>query len=343
MNKKVLLTSVAVLNTVAAVAAPTVASAASITNQTTTQQTSDKTSDTNVIAGPEVKKADPTIAHSAVVQASSADPLQPTIVESSSNYVSPAQQQAFLAQAVPMAQQAAAKYNVYASVMLAQAIIESAWGSSDLATMGNNLFGMKGDYNGSSINLPTAEWSASQGYYYINAAFRKYPSLYESFADNGDKIRNGVAWDAKYYSGAWKENTSSYQDATAWLQGRYATEPTYAAILNNMIQIYNLTQYDNGQTSAPDVTPDNSNTDTNTDTNAETNGSSNDDSTTGTVTVNATPYARISDNNGKAIKNRALMTNTDWYFNKKSTHADGSVWYHVATNEWVNANDITQK
>lgn len=175
MNKKVLLTSVAVLNTVAAVASPTVASAAS-TTQSTIQQTSGKDSDTNVIAGPDVKKADPTIAHSAVVQASSTDPIQPTIVESSNNYVSPAQQQAFLAQAVPMAQQAAAKYNVYASVMLAQAIIESAWGTSDLATMGNNLFGMKGDYNGSSISLPTSEWSASQGYYYINAAFRKYPA-----------------------------------------------------------------------------------------------------------------------------------------------------------------------
>jgi len=341
MNKKVLLTSVAVLNTVAAVASPTVASAAS-TTQSTIQQTSGKDSDTNVIAGPDVKKADPTIAHSAVVQASSTDPIQPTIVESSNNYVSPAQQQAFLAQAVPMAQQAAAKYNVYASVMLAQAIIESAWGTSDLATMGNNLFGMKGDYNGSSISLPTSGWSASQGYYYINAAFRKYPSLYESFADNGDKIRNGVDWDAKYYSGAWKENTSSYQDATAWLQGRYATEPTYASILNNMIQIYNLTQYDNGQTSTPDNSTDVDNT-VNSDTNAETNGSSNDDSTTGTVTVKSTPYARISDNNGKAIGNRALMTSTDWYFNKKSTHADGSVWYHVATNEWVNANDVVQK
>lgn len=109
-----------------------------------------------------------------------------------------------------------------------------------------------------------------------------------------------------------------------------------------MIQIYNLTQYDNGQTSTPDNSTDVDNT-VNSDTNAETNGSSNDDSTTGTVTVKSTPYARISDNNGKAIGNRALMTSTDWYFNKKSTHADGSVWYHVATNEWVNANDVVQK
>lgn len=334
MNKKVLLTSVAVLNTVAAVATPTVVSAANM-NQQSTQQSADKTNDTNVIAGPEVKKADPTIAHSAVVQAGTTNPLQQTIVESSNNYVSPAQQQAFLAQAVPMAQQAAAKYNVYASVMLAQAIIESAWGTSDLATMGNNLFGMKGDYNGSSIDLPTSEWSADTGYYYIDSYFRKYPSLYESFADNGDKIRNGVSWDAKFYSGAWKENTSSYKDATAWLQGRYATEPTYASILNNMIQIYNLTQYDNGQSAVNNVT-DNS-------TAAETNSSSNDDSTTGTVTVKTSPYARINDNNGKLVGNRALMTNTDWYFNKKSTHADGSVWYHVATNEWVSSNDVVQK
>ncbi|WP_334330222.1 glucosaminidase domain-containing protein [Companilactobacillus sp. HBUAS59699] len=336
MNKKILLTSVAVLNTVAAAASPTLVSAANATDQPSTQQTSGKSNDTNVIAGPDVKKADPTIAHSAMVQAGTTNPLQQTIVESSNNYVSPAQQQAFLAQAVPMAQQAAAQYNVYASVMLAQSIIESAWGTSDLATMGNNLFGMKGDYNGASIDLPTSEWSADKGYYYIDAYFRKYPSLYESFADNGDKIRNGVSWDSSYYSGAWKENTSSYKDATAWLQGRYATEPTYASILNNMIQIYNLTQYDNGQNTVTDTT-------NSTNTDAETNGSSNDDSTTGTVRVKATPYARINDNNGKPIGNRALMSNTDWYFNKKSTHADGSVWYHVATNEWVNANDVVQK
>ena len=41
-----------------------------------------------------------------------------------------------------------------------------------------------------------------------------------------------------------KSNTSSYRDATAWLTGRYATDPSYNAKLNNVITAYNLTQYD---------------------------------------------------------------------------------------------------
>lgn len=55
-----------------------------------------------------------------------------------------------------------------------------------------------------------------------------------------------------YYSGAWKSNTKSYKDATAWLTGRYATAPNYGSTLNSIIQSYNLTQYDTGSsTSTP--------------------------------------------------------------------------------------------
>jgi len=52
--------------------------------------------------------------------------------------VSKAQQDAFLKNIGPIAQQAASKYNVYASVMMAQAIIESSWGQSTLSTQSNN-------------------------------------------------------------------------------------------------------------------------------------------------------------------------------------------------------------
>jgi len=49
--------------------------------------------------------------------------------------------------AVPIAEQK----GLYASVMIAQAIHESAWAKSALATVGNNLFGVKGSYQGRSI------------------------------------------------------------------------------------------------------------------------------------------------------------------------------------------------
>jgi len=222
MNKKVLLTSVAVLNTLAAVAAPTVASAATDTtsvpeNSEQVSNTNQNNSDTDVISGSDVTKADTTVAHTAVVQSAASTKA---VVQATSSGVTSAQQQAFLAEAVPMAQQAASKYNLYTSVMLAQAILESAWGTSTLATQGHNLFGIKGDYNGAYVSMPTSEWSASAGWYTIYANFRQYPSYYESFLDNGNKLRNGVAWNSSYYSGTWKENAASYKDATAWLQGR---------------------------------------------------------------------------------------------------------------------------
>ena len=52
-------------------------------------------------------------------------------------------EQAFLDKASRQAQKAAKKYGVYPSVMIAQAIVESDWGRSGLATSANNLFGIK--------------------------------------------------------------------------------------------------------------------------------------------------------------------------------------------------------
>ena len=164
---------------------------------------------------------------------------------STSAGVTKAQQQAFLEKIGPVAQAVGSQYNVYASVMMAQAIVESAWGTSTLSSQYNNYFGIKGDYNGSYVSFPTSEWSADKGYYTIYANFRKYPSATESFADNGALLRYGISGASDFYKGTWKENASSYKDATAWLQGRYATSPIYASTLNKIIETYNLTQYDN--------------------------------------------------------------------------------------------------
>ena len=90
-------------------------------------------------------------------------------------------QQEFLNKAIPAATTASSKYGTYTSVMLAQAAVESAWGQSGLAqSPNNNLFGIKGSYNGQSVNMNTGEYG-SNGYYTTNAGFRKYPSYTESF------------------------------------------------------------------------------------------------------------------------------------------------------------------
>ncbi|SFK09272.1 Flagellum-specific peptidoglycan hydrolase FlgJ, partial [Marinilactibacillus piezotolerans] len=151
----------------------------------------------------------------------------------------------FIKQIASYAQQVAKENGIYASVMIAQASLESGYGKSQLAAPPNyNLFGIKGSYNGQSVAMKTQEYYQSTGWITITDYFKKYPSYAESLQDNASLIRSGTSWDNSYYSGAWIENTTSYKDATAWLQGRYATDPTYASKLNSIIEMYNLTQYD---------------------------------------------------------------------------------------------------
>ncbi|AKP67241.1 glycoside hydrolase family 73 protein [Companilactobacillus ginsenosidimutans] len=247
------------------------------------------------------------------------------------------QQDEFLAMAAPMAQKAASEYGLYASVMLAQSILESGWGQSDLALDANNLFGIKGDYNGAYVSMPTSEWSADQGWYQIYANFRKYPSFYESFQDNGDKLRNGLAWDSSYYSGTWVENTSSYKDATAWLQGRYATAPNYAASLNSIIETYNLTQYDTDSESNPNLTDNNNSTDTGNETNVNGVQTKIDDAAVVTNLENAQIYDNANINTPSA---RALGYGTAWKAISKVVDPSGNVFYQVSTNEYVLSTDV---
>ena len=139
--------------------------------------------------------------------------------------------------------------DLYVSVMIAQAIIESGWGSSTLSKAPNyNLFGIKGSYNGQTVYMSTLEYLNGQ-WVTKNEPFKKYPSFAESFADNAATLRN-VSFQSGvyYYSGAWKSNTRSYRDATAWLTGRYATDPNYASKLNSIIEMYRLTRFDSPAT-----------------------------------------------------------------------------------------------
>ena len=143
-------------------------------------------------------------------------------------------------------QRATRERNLYTSVQMAQAILESGWGKSALSREANNYFGIKGSYNGQYVIMNTAEWDEASGnYYYIDAAFRKYPSPYESMVDNADFIRKDR------YSAAWRENARNYGDAARALGpqdnkniGGYATDPGYPNKLINLIQQYNLDRFD---------------------------------------------------------------------------------------------------
>ena len=137
------------------------------------------------------------------------------------------------------------KYNIYASVMIAQAILESGMGGSGLSQEpNNNLFGIKGSYEGQTQSFNTQEeYSGSKVNIVDN--FRIYPSLAESMEDYANLIVNGVEYDKDYYSGALKSNAATYMDATKFLTGKYATDSGYSEKLNDIIEKYNLTKYDN--------------------------------------------------------------------------------------------------
>jgi len=164
-----------------------------------------------------------------------------------------ATQQNFLSTIGGYARDIAKNNDLYASVMIAQAILESGWGQSGLASAPNyNLFGIKGDYNGNSVRMDTLEDDGSGNYYAAKEPFRKYSNYGESLNDYASLLtgdNNPNSWRYKFYYGARVSATNSYQDATQHLTGRYATDTRYASKLNQLIQTYGLTQYDAGGSS----------------------------------------------------------------------------------------------
>lgn len=134
--------------------------------------------------------------------------------------------------------------DIYASVMIAQAILESDSGNSTLARAPHyNLFGIKGAYKGHSANFNTLEDSGSS-MYQISAAFRSYPSEKESLEDYADLIKNGIDGNPTIYQPTWKSEAATYRDATRHLSRTYATDTRYADKLNSLIKHYDLTRFD---------------------------------------------------------------------------------------------------
>ncbi|WEV61274.1 glucosaminidase domain-containing protein [Streptococcaceae bacterium ESL0729] len=137
------------------------------------------------------------------------------------------------------------KYNVFASVMIAQAILESGSGSSGLARAPyNNLFGIKGSAGISSVVFSTQEDAGNGQMYSIQAPFRVYGSSAQSLEDYVGLIRNGISGNSEIYKGVWRSEAKNYLQATDYLTGRYATDTQYSNKLNSIIAAYNLTRFD---------------------------------------------------------------------------------------------------
>ena len=146
----------------------------------------------------------------------------------------------FISQIGEQARELCQENDLYASVMIAQAVVESASGSSGLSCEPyNNLFGIKGAYEGKSVRMKTQEDDGKGNLETIVAEFRRYPSLTESLKDYV-----GLLTGDSLYAPVKKSNTSTYEDACDYLQGHYATSTTYSRTLKAYIDTYDLTQFD---------------------------------------------------------------------------------------------------
>ncbi|MBC1271696.1 glucosaminidase domain-containing protein [Listeria booriae] len=151
-------------------------------------------------------------------------------------------QQEFINLLAGHAQQIQDQKGILTSITLAQAILESNWGESKLATEGRNLFGIKGEYQKDSVTMPTQEFENNE-WITIDASFRKYPTWFESLDDHAALFLKGTSWDKTKYQGVIK--AKDYKTAANALQkAGYATDPGYAEKLIELIEQRNLQAYD---------------------------------------------------------------------------------------------------
>ncbi|MCS8594188.1 glucosaminidase domain-containing protein, partial [Enterococcus faecium] len=108
--------------------------------------------------------------------------------------------------------------DLYASVMIAQAILESASGQSQLAQAPNyNLFGIKGTHNGKGVSFATQEDLGNGTLYTTQSTFRQYENYEDSLNDYAQLLKEGLTGNSQFYSGVWKTNAKTYQEATKFL------------------------------------------------------------------------------------------------------------------------------
>lgn len=132
-------------------------------------------------------------------------------------------------------------HGVLPSLIIAQGILESAFGTSELAKNANNHFGIK---KGSDWTGPVYEKRTDETPYRVTAEFRKYPALDGCVIDLCGKYVNGTGWESHNRYAA-VLNQTDYMKATAAVKDAgYATDVNYLEKFNKLIERYELTKYD---------------------------------------------------------------------------------------------------
>ena len=181
--------------------------------------------------------------HETIQSSTEASAEQRRLLEEDKQVYQPQQPSAiqakFINRIAPAAQQIGREYDLYPSIIIAQAALESDWGCSTLGKApNNNLFGVKGYFARQTVAQPTTEYDDQGHKFQVVSNFRQYASEYEALRDYAQTL------EAPLYQGVHRQNTKDYRDATRALCGRYATDPEYDRKLNQLIDTYRLTKYD---------------------------------------------------------------------------------------------------
>ncbi|WP_251545440.1 glycoside hydrolase family 73 protein [Limosilactobacillus caecicola] len=150
--------------------------------------------------------------------------------------------QLFIKAIAPEAQAMQNQYHIKASITMAQAILESNWGTSKLASQYHNLFGIKG--TGANSRLMTTKEYTKGKWVVIKDRFKVYSSWSASIKDHTQLMLNGTQYKKENYQKV--IDAKNYREAAQALQdANYATDPNYASKLISVIKTYHLDKYDN--------------------------------------------------------------------------------------------------
>ncbi|MDT2596868.1 NlpC/P60 family protein [Enterococcus dongliensis] len=146
----------------------------------------------------------------------------------------------------------AEKHDLYASIMIAQAGLESSWGQNDYAQAPYyNLFGLEGQYQGKSAMLDKENPETGQS---EKKELKQYDSYKEAVQDYIEILKTTSGdGNENYFSGAWRSNAKDYQAAATALAARFSSDETYVQKLVSTIQEHDLTSYDATEPVTPPV------------------------------------------------------------------------------------------
>lgn len=145
----------------------------------------------------------------------------------------------FIAQMAPGAQACMRTTKVPASFTIAQAALESGWGSSALAVQAMNLFGVKADkaWRGATVSMPTNEFINGKKVM-VPALWRKYSSWDECLSDHA----RFLVVNRRYAPAFQHSDPEAFALAVA--AAGYATDPQYAAKVIAVMRSNKLTTFD---------------------------------------------------------------------------------------------------